>query len=206
MGHKLGLLLLGLVLVLSCGSEARADQIVSGTLSLPNCGSVGSKCPAADYSFSVGTTSATLSVAITGGVVAGVNDYITGVDLGFLPSNLSVNVTNFSSVPAGSWSTVDTASLSNNGCGSNSGAFVCASGSGLPIASGQTYTFTWTYDAIDMSKVDAASDVHIGTNYGPHNGLIVSTNIGSAPEPSSLLLLLGSLGAFGLVGLRRRTV
>ena len=154
--------------------------------------------------FDVGSTAATLTINVTGGVVTGTNNYITGVDLGF--TSQAVNVTGFSSVPSGSWTNSDfTTSLGNNGCGTNNGAFVCASGSGVQIGPyGGTYVFTWTYDPIDMNFVDAVGDIHIGANYGPHNGLIVSQTIGRAPEPNSMLLLFGGLGAFALLALRRR--
>jgi len=201
LGHKLGLVVLTAVLFLACGSSTRADQI--GSLTLSNCGTAGSQCPAATYSFDVGSTSASLTIQITGPVTSGLNNYITGVNLGF--TSQAINVTNFASAPAGTWTNSDfTASLSNNGCGTNNGTFVCASGSGVQIGQGGTYVFTWTYDPIVMNQVYSANDIHIGTNYGPHNGLIVSTTIGQAPEPSSFILLLGGLAAFGLITLCRR--
>lgn len=202
LGHKPGLILLAVLVFLACGTATRADQI--GSLTLSNCGASGTLCPAATYSFDVGSTSATLTIDVTGGVVAGTNNYITGVDLGF--TSQTVNVTGFSSLPSGSWTNSDfTASLGSKGCGTNNGAFVCASGAGVQVSQGGEYTFTWTYDAIDLNQVDPANDIHIGANYGPHNGLIVSTSIAQqAPEPSSLLLLLGSLSALGLLALHRR--
>src|SRR5579885_3167891 len=142
------------------------------SLTLSNCGTAGSQCPAATYSFDVGSTSASLTIQITGPVTSGLNNYITGVNLGF--TSQAINVTNFASAPAGTWTNSDfTASLSNNGCGTNNGTFVCASGSGVQIGQGGTYVFTWTYDPIVMNQVYSANDIHIGTNYGPHNGLIV---------------------------------
>jgi len=192
-----------MALCMACGTAARADQI--GSLSLSNCGTAGTQCPAATYTFDVGTNSASLTIDINGPVTSGFNNYITGVDLGF--TTQAINVTGFSSVPTGSWTNSDfTASLGNKGCGTNNGAFVCASGSGVQISQGGEYIFTWTYDPIDLNLVYDPNSIHIGTNYGPHNGLIVSTSIGEhqAPEPSSLLLLLGSFAVFGLLALRRR--
>lgn len=203
MGHKPGLTLLALLVFLACGTVTRADQI--GSLTLGNCGTAGTQCPAATYSFDVGSTTASLTIDITGPVTASLDNYITGVDLGF--TSQALNVTGFSSLPSGSWTNSDfTASLGNKGCGTNNGAFLCASGTGVQISQGGEYIFTWTYSPIDMNLVDAVGDIHIGANYGPHNGLIVSQSGATpAPEPSSLLLLLGGLSAFGLVfALRRR--
>lgn len=182
---------------------SRADTI--GTLSLIGCGTSGAGCPNATYTFDIGTTSASLSIYITG-TVNSQNYQIVGVDLGFTPSNTISGLTLYSD-PGGTWSTT-TGSLSNNGCGTNSGSFICSSSSsgGVSIAQWGTYTWVWQYDSIDPSSIAAISEVHVGANYDPHNGYIVSqTGATSIPEPASFgLIAFGILGLVGVGSLKAR--
>ncbi len=187
------------VLLLSAG-PMYADTM--GSLSLSDCGSGQSGCPAATYTFDISGTQATLTIHITGAVTAGVNDHIAGVDLGFTPSN-NISGLTATGPDAETW-TSSTSSLSNSGCGTNSGAFACTYATpGVLIQQGGTYTWTWNYTLTDASWIDSVSDVHIGANYDPHNGLIVSET-GAVAEPGSLGLVLVGLAGICLSRLGRR--
>ena len=73
-------------------------------LSLSNCGSVGTLCPAATYQFNIGVTSATLTITINGSPLAGVADRLTSVDLGFTPAhNITLAGPSFSPTTALRW-------------------------------------------------------------------------------------------------------
>jgi hypothetical protein len=204
--------LVGLVSLAYCAPVKADSFTLSGA---DSCGNGKTGCPDATYSFLITTTSATLTIKVLGDITAGVNNYIMGVDLGFAPANDLTGV-KLSSVGGlsnslGLWSTVDTGSLSNAGCGSNGGAFVCASSAtptpdGVPIIAGDTYSWTWTYNPISASDITDAGGVHVGANYDPHSGLIISTSINQeqVPEPTALSLL--AAGLIGLAFISRRVL
>jgi hypothetical protein len=209
---KVLVLTLGLVLVaLVFGSPAWADS--GGSLTLTNCGTSGTSCPGATYSFDIGSTSATLTITIGGGnALTSNNDTLTGVDLGFLPqhdftsidSTVAANFNGTAETWAGSLS-----SLSNGNCGGNGGAFICADGPGPTLVDGGTYTFTWDYVLTSQGSTDLSGitvgGVHIGANYGPANGLIVSETGATAgvPEPSSFVMLGAGLLGLAILASRR---
>src|SRR5713101_2987366 len=183
------------VLTVAFGQVAQANTI--GMLSLPGCDTNPGGCPAATYSFNIGTSSATLTIHITGAVTVGTNNLIGGVNLGFVPSNFNLNVTSGSTTASGAW-TFTTGSLNNNGCSSTANAnFTCAmftvnpTTGGATIVQGGTYSWTWNYSAISASSIFSVGNVHVGANYNPAKGLIVSQTGATSPipEPGSLVLL-----------------
>src|SRR6266581_521356 len=140
-----------LILALGYGAPAKADTI--GSLSLSDCGTAGTNCPAATYTFDITATTATLTITITGAPTSS-NDYIGSVDLGFAPSNTITGLSLTAAPSSLSLWTSTTGSVSSNssGCGTNSGAFVCATALPLNpflITQNGVYTWTWTYNAID---------------------------------------------------------
>ena len=179
-----------ILLALALGTPAMADTM--DTLTLTNCGT-DPGCPAATYSFDIKGSSATLTIKIANtATLSSSNDVITGVDLGFTASKNIRGLSLFSG-PSG-FTTTETGSLNNSGCGGNGGAFICSSGPGVTIVDGGIYAWTWNF--INSGGVDAAGDVHIGANYGPANGLIVSCTVNGGctspspvPEPASMVLL-----------------
>jgi hypothetical protein len=193
--------------------SAQADSFT-----LTDCGTSGTNCPGATYTFTVTGTTATLSIKIGGGnALTSSNDIITGVDLGFVPQNAFATfnttvATDFNGTLGTSFGSLG--SLNNANCGSNGGAFVCGLGPTPTLISGETYSWTWSYTLTSHGLTDLSrltdSGVHVGANYGPANGLIVScsgTGVcappSSVPEPSSLVLLVGGLlGAALLTGVK----
>jgi hypothetical protein len=205
------------LLMLVMSAPAYADTIVvTGVLNLTNCGSLSGSCPTATYTFTIGTQHATLDIMVTGGVVPGVigppasgNSTFQGVDLGFTPSS-NITLLSGTTNATGSW-TFQEGSLNNSNCGSNNGAFLCSFYATAPLVGfaytvGTTYSWTWNYNAISPSVVASVGDVHIGANYGPAKGTIVSATGATSPipEPSSLALFgTGLVTVAGFV--RRRT-
>jgi len=185
---------------------AKADTI--GTLTLSNCGTAGTNCPAATYQFDIRSTSATLTTTITGATNLA-NHYIGSVDLGFSPSG-TISGLALSAAPSSlnNWTSTDGSLNSAGSCGANSGAFVCATAlpsNPLPIVQGGVYAWTWTFNAIDPALINGT--VHVGMQYGPNNlsnpwnGLIVSQAV-SVPEPASWTLL--GVGLLAIGGFARR--
>jgi hypothetical protein len=169
---------------------------------------VGSLCPAATYSFDIGATSATLTIHIDGVPVSGSTN-IQSVDLGFSPNNNltltgPVLFTDNGVTTAGVYDNTFENDINSAGDCTSSGtsAFVCASSSsgGALVHQGDTLTWKWTYTLLNASKIAAAGDVHIGANYDPADGRIVSTTI---PEPNTITLLLAGLLGVGVFARRR---
>lgn len=192
----------------AAASTARADTM--GTLKLSNCGS-DSGCPAATYAFDISSTSASLTITITG-TPGSTNDFIGSVDLGFAPSaTISGLSLTAAPSPLADW-TSTTGSLNSNGggCGTNSGAFVCATAlplNPLSISQGGVYVWTWTYNSISPSQIASDGSVHVGTQYGPNSaanwkGLIVSETVSTLSEPSTLIFL--GAGLLALIAVSRR--
>jgi hypothetical protein len=202
-------LILGLAVAflgLALGTTAKADTFDS--ISLTNCGPVGSLCPAATYSFDIGATSATLTIHIDGVPVSGSTN-IQSVDLGFSPNNNltltgPVLFTDNGVTMAGVYNNTYENDINSAGDCTSGGtsAFVCASSSsgGALVHQGDTLTWKWTYTLLSASKIAAAGDVHIGANYDPAEGRIVSTTI---PEPNTITLLLAGLLGVGVFARRR---
>jgi PEP-CTERM motif-containing protein len=203
---------LAMVIALGFAFGTAPAKAESMSFSLADCGTVGTLCPAATYSFDVGTTSATLTIHIDGVPVAGSTN-IVSVDLGFTPNNnltLSgpVVFTDNGVTQGGIYDeTYENSINSSPDCtAGGTAAFICAGSSsdGVLIKQGDTLTWTWNYTLVDPSKIDAAGDVHVGANYDPADGRIVSTTANTAvPEPNTITLLLAGLFGMGVFARRR---
>jgi len=208
---KVALLLV--VTVVAFGQVAQANTI--GTLILPGCGTSPGGCPAASYGFNIGATSATLTITISPTAVLTTgkngNDLIGGVGLGFLNSG-NITLTGGSTTAGGTW-TFSTGALSSNGCGTNSGAFVCSAIATNPktggslLVQGGTYSWTWNYTLAAGSTIFSVGNVSVKANYNPSSGLLVSQTGAVAPttpvpEPGSLLLF--GTGLIGVAGIFHR--
>jgi hypothetical protein len=194
-------------LALALGTPAKADSF-----SLTNCGTAGTLCPAATYSFSIGTTSATLTIHIDGVPATGSTN-IASVDLGFTANgNLTLSgpvvFTDNGVIVSGLYNNTfeNNINSASNCTSSGTAAFICASSSadGALIHQGDTLTWKWNYTLVDASSIAAGGDVHVGANYDPANGRIVSTTANTAvPEPNTITMLLAGLLGVGVFARRR---
>jgi hypothetical protein len=208
---KKSILFLGMVIALGFAFGTAPAKAESMSFSLADCGTVGTLCPAATYSFVIGTSAATLTIHIDGVPVTGSTN-IVSVDLGFTPNNnltltSPVVFTDNGATVGGVYNQMFENSINSspNCTAGGTAAFICAGSStdGALIKQGDTLTWTWNYTLVDPSKIDAAGDVHVGANYDPAEGRIVSTTASSVPEPNTITLLLAGLLGLGIFGRRR---
>ena len=194
--------------------SANADTIASFTTT--SCGS--SSCPLATYTATIHPTGGShytvaLQIDIAAGatIVSGTNDHITSVNVKFA-SDLSAQALDLgasSGIGGVTWTTFES-NINNSDCSGSGSGFVCsqAPGSGLPIAAGSTYK--WVWNVTTASGASLTDGIHIGANYDPHNGYIISREAGisppvSTPEPGMLTLLgAGLVGLVGIVSAARR--
>lgn len=186
---------------------AGADEIASVTTT--TCGS--STCPLATYTVVVTSTGAntdTVSLEIkfdpNAAIISGTDDHIQSVDVKF-DSNLSsaaLDAANSLNIGNG-WSTAPNVSLNNSNCTGSGSGFICSQDSGAGLAITQNGDYKWVWDVTTAAGSNLTSTIHIGANYNPANGYIVSQEV-STPEPGTMALLL--FGLIGLIVVRKRAV
>lgn len=197
-----------LLLILAClaiaglsGRAVRADT-VTATSNGASC----SACPAATYTLAaVGSGSSftvTLNILMTGSASG---QYISMVDFGYGTGTISGTLTSFTANGvAGNlldWTTgLGPINSTGSVCGGTSNEFVCSStanAADTPATAGNSYTWTWNVTA----NITADDLIHIGANYDPHQGWIISDTT-TAPEPATYLMF--GLGLLGVMVLSRR--
>jgi PEP-CTERM motif len=186
---------------------ASADEIASITTT--TCGS--STCPLATYTAivtSTGTNTDTVSLEIkidpTATIISGTDNYIQSVDVKFDSSLSAATLDAAHSLNIGSgWSTAPNVSLNNSNCSGSGSGFICSqdSGSGLAVVQGGDYK--WVWDVTTATGSNLTDTIHIGANYNPAMGYIVSQEV-ATPEPGTVALL--GLGLLGLIALRKRAL
>jgi len=201
---KLFMTLVIALAVVVLAPAAKADTVV--TLLNFNCGG---NCPLASYTVTITPTGGSnytvkLEIAIISGISSD-TDQITSVNTKFTSDLTGVASSTLSladsiNIGAVTWTTSES-NISNADCATAGQGFVCsqASGTGLPISAGTTYTWVWNVTLAAGATINSA--IHIGANYDPANGRIVSQEV-SVPEPGTIALL--GAGLLGLAALRRR--
>ena len=210
------LTIFAVTIFLSIAPPAKADTVT--TLTLTNCGTAGTTCPAATYTLTIHPTGGsgydiTLSITITGAVTSGGftgsggNDHIAGVSVKIASDILNPSLI---SGPAGAtWLAAvegqagDVSNQSGGDCQGSGSGWVCttvaAGNAGLLITQGGTYD--WKFHVDNGGALVSAPSIQV--NYDPHNGLIVSQTL-QVPEPGTMILLGFGLLGLGTTVLRRR--
>jgi len=194
-----GLLALGL-----SGRAARADMITA-TSNGASC----SACPAATYTVTAtgsgSSYTVSLNILLTGSA-SGI--FISAVDVGLGTGSMTGTLASFTangvSGNLADWAT-SAGPINSTGslCNGTSSEFICSSTaltSITPATAGDSYTWTWNV-TVPSGSLTADNLIHIGANYDPHQGWIISDTT-TAPEPATYLMF--GLGLLGLMLLNRR--